>query len=210
MQIHWFKAQAPLRVLALAKHLGIEAETIEVDMMGGNLRTPAYLALNPNAKAPTLVDGDTVVWESAAIMAHLCVKAGSDMWPSANAAEQVELLRWLTWGDAHWSPAVAPYYFEHIVKPTFAIGPPDPVAYADAAPTLARHAAVLDAHLRAHEFVALDRLTIADFCLASMARYWRETHAPLAQHVNVVRWLDGLMALPAWANPWPPSQYARM
>ena len=210
MQIHWFKAQAPLRVLALAKHLGIDAETIEVDMMGGGLRTPAFLALNPNAKAPTLVDGDTVVWESAAIMAHLCVKAGSDMWPVANATEQVELLRWLTWGDAHWSPAVAPYYFEHIVKPTFAIGPPDPAAYANAAPTLDRHAAVLDAHLRERDFVALDRLTIADFCLASMARYWRESHAPLAQHANIVRWLDGLMALPAWANPWPPSRFALM
>jgi hypothetical protein len=33
MQIYWFKAQAPLRVLALAKHLGIEAETIEVDLI---------------------------------------------------------------------------------------------------------------------------------------------------------------------------------
>ncbi len=210
MQIHWFKAQAPLRVLALAKHLGIDAETIEVDMMAGGLRTPTYLALNPNAKAPTLVDGDTVVWESAAIMAHLCAKTGSDMWPSSNGSEQVEVLRWLTWGDAHWSPAVAPYYFEHIVKPTFAIGPPDPAAYANAQSTLDRHAAVLDAHLRDRAFLALDRLTIADFCLASMARYWRESHAPLTKHTNVVRWLDGLMAIPAWANPWPPSRYALM
>jgi hypothetical protein len=53
MQIYWFKAQAPLRVLALAKHLGIEAETIEVDLMGGGLRTDAYTALRAHAKAPT-------------------------------------------------------------------------------------------------------------------------------------------------------------
>lgn len=208
MQIYWFKAQAPLRVLALAKHLDLRADTIEVDMMGGELRTADYLALNPNAKAPTLVDDDTVLWESAAIMAHLCARAGSDMWPSDNVAEQVQVLRWLSWCDAHWSPAVAPYYFEHIVKPTFGIGPPEPSSYAAAEPSVDRYAAVLDAHLRARHYVALERLTIADFCLASMARYWRESHTPLARHENVVRWLDGLMTLPAWAEPWPPSRYA--
>ena len=110
MKIYWIKAQAPRRVLALVKHLGIEAEFVEVDLMAGGLKTPDYAALNPNRKAPTLIDGDLVLWESAAIMAHLCIKAGSDMWPAHNPAEQVELLRWLSWSDCHWSPAVAPFY----------------------------------------------------------------------------------------------------
>ncbi len=208
MKIYWFKAQAPLRVLALAKHLGINAETVEVDMMSGGLRTPEYLGLNANAKAPTLVDGETVIWESAAIMAYLCVKAGSDMWPSTNPSEQVEMLRWLTWGDAHWSPAVAPYYFEHIVKPTFNIGLPDPANYENTQSTLDRYASLLDSHMSQRAYVALDRLSIADFCLASIARYWRECHAPLAEYVHITRWLDRLQTIPAWRDPWPPSRYA--
>ena len=61
-------------------------------MMAGGLRTPEYVALNPNMKAPTLVDGDLVLWESSAIMAYICVKAGSDMWPAGEPAEQVEVL----------------------------------------------------------------------------------------------------------------------
>ena len=48
MKIYWIKAQAPLRVLALIKHLGVEAETIEVSLMTGGLKTPEYAALNPN------------------------------------------------------------------------------------------------------------------------------------------------------------------
>jgi hypothetical protein len=75
-------------------------------------------------KAPTLVDGDVVLWESAAIMAYLCIQAGSDMWPAQAPAEQVEVLRWLSWND-HWQGVVAPFYFEHIVKATFGGGPPD-------------------------------------------------------------------------------------
>ena len=110
MRIYWIKAQAPRRVLAVAKHLGIEAELIEVNVKAGGFKTADYTALNPNRKAPTLVDGELVLWESSAIMAHLCVKADSDMWPARNAAEQVEVLRWLSWNDCHWSPAVGPRF----------------------------------------------------------------------------------------------------
>jgi glutathione S-transferase len=203
VKIYWFKAQAPLRVLALAKHLGIKAEFIEIDMMAGGLRTPEYSSLNLNMKAPTLVDGDFVLWESAAIMAHLCIKAESDMWPSRNPSEQVEVLRWISWNDCHWSQALGVFYFEHIVKSTFGLGAPNKENFKAKLADLAKFAKVLDTHLTAKKFVACDRLTIADFQLGSMARYWREAEMPFEPYPNIVRWLDGLMQIPAWANPWP-------
>src|SRR5579871_3825722 len=109
MQIYWIKAQAPRRVLALVKHLGLEAESVEKDLMAGEMKRPDYVALNPNMKAPTLVDDDLVLWEASAIMAHLCIKVGSDMWPAHRPSEQVEVLRWLSWNDCHWAGAVSPY-----------------------------------------------------------------------------------------------------
>jgi len=51
--------------------------------------------------------------------------------------------------------------------------------------------------------VTCGRLTIADFQLASMATYWRESEMPMEAFPNIVRWIDGLMRLPAWADPWP-------
>jgi glutathione S-transferase len=66
-----------------------------------------------------------------------------------------------------------------------------------------RYARVLDGHLAGRTWVACDRLTIADFSLASMAAYWRESEMPLESFPNIVRWLDGLMRIPAWADPWP-------
>jgi len=203
MKIYWVEAQAPRRVLALVKHLGIEAECVELDLMAGALKQPDYARLNPNMKTPTLVDGDVVLWESTAIMAYLCIKAGSDMWPAHNPMEQVEMLRWLAWNDCHWSPAVAPFYFEHVVKRTFGIGAPDRAALASATDNLQRYGKVLDAHLAVRNHIACGRLTIADFQLAAMASYWREADMPLDAFPNVVRWLDGLMRLPAWADPWP-------
>jgi glutathione S-transferase len=201
MKIYWIKAQAPRRVLALAKHLGVDAQFVEVT--GSGLRAPDYVALNPNMKAPTLVDGDTVLWESSAIMAWLCIRQGSDMWPARDPAAQVEVLRWLSWNDCHWAPAVGPFYFEHVVKATFGLGAPDRTALPSRVPDLLKYAKVLDCHLEGRSHVACGRLTIADFQLASMATDWRTSEMPLGEFANIVRWLDGLMRLPAWADPWP-------
>jgi glutathione S-transferase len=208
MKIYWIKAQAPLRVLALAKHLGVDAEFIAIDLKSGELKSPDYAALNPNKKAPTLVDGDLVLWESNAIMAHLCIQSGSDMWPARNVAEQVEMLRWLAWNDCHWAPAVGPFYFEHIVKTTFKFGTPDSAALKEKLPELARYADVLEAHLDGKSHLACGRLTVADFSAASMARYWREAEMPFADYPNIVHWLDALQAIPAWADPWPANAKA--
>jgi glutathione S-transferase len=158
-------------VLALVKHLGIAAELIEMGLMAGALRAPEYAALNPNKKVPTLVDGDVVLWEASAIMAYLCIKAGSDMWPAHNPSEQVDLLRWLSWSDSHWSPAVAPFYFEHVVKSTFAIGAPDHELLKSSIANFNEFAKMLNGHLQDRSYVACDRLTIGDFQLTSMAHF---------------------------------------
>src|SRR5262249_43942306 len=162
-----------------------------------------YAALNPNMKAPALVDGDTLLWESSAIMAHLCIKAGPDMRRAQNPAEQVEVRRWLSWNDCHWSQAVAPFYFEHIEHPTFKIGEPDLESLKDKGDELMRFAKVLDGHLTERSYVACGRLTIADFQLASMATDWRESEMPLDSFRNVVSWIDRPMRIPAPANPRP-------
>jgi glutathione S-transferase len=201
MKLYWIKAQAPRQALALVKHLGIEAQTVHVT--GGGLKASDYAALNPNRKAPTLVDGDVVLWEATAIMAYLCIKTGSDMWPAQVPAEQVEVLRWLAWNDCHWSRVVGSFYFEHIVKATFGLGPPDRESLKSDLPDLLTCAKVLDSHLDGRRYVACDRLTIADFRLAAMATDWRAAEMPFEKFPNIVSWLDVLMGLPAWADPWP-------
>jgi glutathione S-transferase len=208
MKLYWFKAQAPQRVLALAKFLGIQAEFVEIDLMAGGLNAPDFAALNPNRKVPVLVDGDTVLWESSAIMAHLCIKAGSDLWPAQRPADQVEVLRWQSWNDCHWSPAVGPFYFEHIVKPTFGIGPPERESLKAREPELLKYAGVLEGHLAGRNHVACERLTVADFQMGTMTSYWREAEMPLQAFPNIVRWIDGLKRIPAFAQPWPAPRVA--
>ena len=127
-------------------------------------------------------------------MAHLCLRAGSDLWPVSAMAEQEDVLRGLSWGDQHWSPAVAPFYFEHVVKSKFGFGAPDLALLADET-GIRRYAAVLDDRLAERDFVACDRLTIADFQLASIACDWRVLKMPFEGNPNLIAWLDRLIAI---------------
>lgn len=54
--------------------LGVAHEQIIVDFAGGETATPEYRAVNPMGKVPTLVDGDVIVTEVAAICAYLADK----------------------------------------------------------------------------------------------------------------------------------------
>ena len=52
-----------------------------------NTQDAAYLKLNPNGKVPTLVDGDTVIWESNTILRYLATKHKKDtLYPTELAA----------------------------------------------------------------------------------------------------------------------------
>ncbi len=205
MKIYWIRAQAPRRVVALAKHLGIPAQFIEMGGEGRSMKTPDYARLNPNCQAPALVDGEVSLWESAAVNAYLCLKVGSDMWPS-EPMEQVDVLRWISWNNRHWEEAVSPYYFEYVVKGTFRFAEPDPAELVGKDALVERHGKVLNDHLQDKSHVACDRLTIADFQLASMACYWRAAGMPFDEFPHLVAWLDRLAQLPAWREPWPDGQ----
>jgi glutathione S-transferase len=62
------------RVLWMFRELGVEPEIKVIDLHKGESRQPEYLAINPNGFVPTLVDGDTTLVESAAIVLYLADK----------------------------------------------------------------------------------------------------------------------------------------
>ena len=66
-----------------------------------------------------------------------------------------------------------------------------------------RSAAVLDAHLRDHDHVAGDDITVADFALASGLPYADETGVPFREFAHVARWYAQIDAIPAWRDPYP-------
>jgi len=73
------------KVLWCLRELDLSYERIDAGMAFGRNREPEYLAMNPNGRVPTLVDGDVVLWESNSIMRYLVLayREGSPIYPSA-------------------------------------------------------------------------------------------------------------------------------
>ena len=64
------------KVLWCLAELDIPYTRIDAGMAFGKNDTPEYLAINPNGRVPTLVDGDYVLWESNSIMRYLNLAYG--------------------------------------------------------------------------------------------------------------------------------------
>jgi glutathione S-transferase len=104
------------KVRAVAAHLEIPLDFEFVDLTKGQSHTPEYLALNPNGRTPTLVDGDLRLWESTAIMQYLASQKPGSLWPD-DARAHGDITRWQSWQLAHWSKdGCEPLLFERLVK----------------------------------------------------------------------------------------------
>jgi len=92
------------KVIFALEELGLPYERKDYGRQFENTTTPQYAALNPMKKVPTLVDGDTVVWQSNTILRYLANKTGSTLYP-ADAAQRSQVERWMDWLLAELNPA---------------------------------------------------------------------------------------------------------
>ena len=82
----------------LLEELGVPFEKILVDTAQGAHRTDAYKKLNPNGLVPVLVDGDLVLYESAAICLHLCdIHPNAGLAPALGTPARAHFYKWLVW-----------------------------------------------------------------------------------------------------------------
>jgi GST-like protein len=92
LKFYYSLAPNPMKVALFLEEAGLPYEAIPVETRKGEQHLPAFKALNPNAKVPVIVDGDTVVFDSSAILLYLADKNGQFLPP---ARQRGELLSWL-------------------------------------------------------------------------------------------------------------------
>src|SRR3979411_1667944 len=66
------------KVLWCLRELDLGYDRIDAGMQFGKNNEPPYLAMNPNGRVPTLVEGDFVLWESNSVMRYLCMAHGQN------------------------------------------------------------------------------------------------------------------------------------
>ena len=187
------------KVHAVAQELGIELDTHTVDLRGGEQRTPEYLALNPNGKVPTLVDGDTTLWESNAILCYLAGKSDNDLWPKS--AKRYDILRWMFWDAYHFGDAIGRIIGQKI----FRRDNPDQAVIDEGLKYFRKYAAVLDGTLHGSHFIIGDTLTLADFAVGVGLGYEQICELPIDEFQHVKRWWQALIDTPSGQTLLPPS-----
>jgi glutathione S-transferase len=193
------------RVLLVATHLEVPLERVLIDLTKGEQRETPHLGRNPNGRVPVLDDDGFLLWESRAIMVYLAEKTPGQTLLPTDMRGRADVNRWLFWCAAHMAPANTVLVFENFVKAVTGRGPADPVEVARGGALVAQYAPVLDAHLAGKTWVAQDRLTLADFSLASSFALAGPARLPIADYANLRAWLGRMQELDAWKRTAPPA-----
>jgi glutathione S-transferase len=187
------------RVLLTAHHLGLDLELVVVDLSSGEQKMPDYLRLNPNGRIPTLVDGGFELWESHAIMQYLAdTSPEQDIYPR-DVAARADVNRWMFWSACHFATAAALIIRERVSKTIVAgSGVSDPAEIARGEVALPQAARVLDSHLAGKQWIAQERLTLADFAIAAPLMHMSRAQLPLTEFENLQAWFARVQSLDAW------------
>jgi glutathione S-transferase len=181
------------KVLFLLEELGLKYVREDYGRQFNNTNTDAYRKMNPNMKVPTLVDGDTVTWESNTILRYLSALHGPQL-GGATPAEKTQVERWMDWMLAALN---APYLA--MFKDAKKAAAERAADFAAQRADLLAQLTILDGHIAAKSFFALDRLTLADIALAPVVTRCLAFPIERPQMAELERWMKAIEGRPAFA-----------
>jgi glutathione S-transferase len=98
MQLHYYPSTAAMVPHIVLEELGVAYRRVLVDRTQNRHKAPEYLKLNPNGLLPVLTDGELVLYETAAIVLHLCdTHPQAGLAPQLGTAERAHFYKWLAW-----------------------------------------------------------------------------------------------------------------
>ena len=164
IKFYYSGAPNPMKVALMLEETGLPYEAVPVDTRKGDQHKPEFLAINPNAKVPALVDGDATVFDSNAILLYLAEKTGKFL-PGKSDKARGELLSWLMFVAS----GVGPFSGQSVHFRNYA---PEKIEYAinRYMYEAQRHYGILEARLAKHKYVLGDAYTIVDMAVWGWAR----------------------------------------
>ena len=160
---------------------------------------PTFRAINPNSLVPILVEPHRTIWETDAIACCLSEMVGSDFWRKGE--QLAEMIMWLSWSAHHLNRVAGDLYFHRISRPTFSDEKCDPSVLAEAEREFKIYAAILDRQLADRSWLVGNKISYADFRVATALPFADAAGLPLNNFPHVKRWHDQLLEIDAWRTP---------
>src|SRR6202048_1258551 len=164
IKFYYNTAPNPTKVALALEEMGLPYELVPVDTRKGEQHTPAFLAVNPNAKVPAIVDEGTAIFDSNAILLYLAEKTGKFLGPKSGPAHG-EMLSWLMFVAS----GIGPYSGQSVHFRNYA---PEKLPYAINRYVFEakRHFGILDERLTKRRYMLGDIYTIVDMDVWGWAR----------------------------------------
>ena len=185
------------KVLWCLRELDLTYERIDAGMAFGRNTEAGYLAMNPNARVPTLVDGDYVLWESNSVMRYLAMsyRPESELYPQAPKL-RAGVDRWLDWTLSTMQPVDRPVFWALVRTP---VEKRDMVAIQKDVDAEAVVWQIAEARLGENRFFEGDAFTLADIAIGAYARRWLGVEGvtkPKLPHLT--RWFEQISERPGF------------
>jgi glutathione S-transferase len=163
MKLYEFGPTRSIRARWILQELGVDFESVRVNLIAGEHQRPEFLRINPAGKIPVLVDGDLVLTESVAIVLYLAEKYPESNLLPADLRQRAEVNRWLLFTVTELEQPLW-----RIARHTTLYPEAERLAgdVALASREFKEMATVLEKHMKGREFVVGARVTVADFVLA--------------------------------------------
>jgi GSH-dependent disulfide-bond oxidoreductase len=184
------------KVHILLEEIGCDYIVIPINIRKGEQFSPAFKAINPNCKIPSIVDPDgpdgapISIFESGAILMYLAEKSG--MFLPVATRERYQVIQWLMFqmgavgpmlGQAlhfrNYAPAPVPYGIERYTRES------------------ERIYGVLNDRLAQAEFLAGASYTIADMAVYPWVRFYKRFGVNPEHLTHFMRWLEAIKSRPA-------------
>ena len=199
IQLHYYPSNASMAPHILLRELGTPFELLRVERDKGAHKSPAYLKLNPNGLIPVLVDGDLVLYETAAILLHLAdTHPDAGLAPALGTPARAHFYKWLVWLTNTLQPLIIAFYYpERWVDAGNAAGVAQVKAHAEAriGPLLDQ----LEAQLAAHggPWLLGEGYSAADALAFVLCRWTRGFARPARSLPLLGAYLQRMLARPA-------------
>jgi len=197
--LYYYPGNASMAPHMVLEEIGAPYELRLVDRDKGAHKASDYLRLNPNGLIPAFVDGDMVLFESAAICLHLADRhPEAQLVPAVGTDARAHLYKWLVHlTNTVQAELITYFYGDRLVDD--AAGAAQVKAHAEA-----RVAAMFDrieaALAQNGPHLLGDTFSVADLYLLMLARWTRNMQRPARTLPAVRALLDRTLARPAVAR----------
>lgn len=170
--------------------LGLQFQSININLMESQQKQPAFLELNPRGQIPVLEDGENLIWDSTAILVYLARKYAEPHWLASEPLSMARVMQWLAVAQNELLYGLARARAVKLLNRPWNLEQCQQLG--------ASGLRVMEAHLALHEWLANEQISIADIACYPYVALAPEGGLSLDEYPYIRQWMQRMQNQPGY------------